>query len=192
MGLTVPSDYLQLTFINVVEHILEMSFGASYRSRYADKAVEAITTLLEKSMFWELIDVSWVDGLLGRAVEGGTNQEVFAQLLRLRGLGVKARDEQIVVSENLIPEDKIFDAISGVIVTGSKQEGWWNDGVVYGGLTAMRSMPKLGSHVPDANFLRALSDAVEAREGEDNSGVRKVASDVILVARDAWRGYLNL
>ena len=185
MGLTVDSEYLELTLKTVVEHILQIAPKKS-RYRYLGLALGTILTLLKKSPFWRLTDVVWIDELLGRAVEWRVNNELFTQLLRFRALSTKYRDDQIVASETLIPEGAIFDAISRAIVTCNKQWEWWNDEAMYGGLAAMRNIRRLGSRVPDVTFLRTLSCAMETREGECNFGVRKAAFDVIFVARDGW------
>ena len=179
------SDYLQLTLKNVVEHIHGIVLSHGSRALQAGEALDLILTLVNKESF-PSTDGAWVDELLASAVRGGMQDEIFARFLRFRGMGAGRLDVPLigtVASEFLTPDDTIFKAISGAIKISSEGESGWQDRAVYGGLSAIRDIPRLGFYLPDHDFLEMLYGAMG---DSNNSNVRKAAYGVVWAARDGW------
>ena len=207
-GLTGDSDYLQLTFKMVVEHIHETALdSAGRRHRYARTALEILLLLAKKTTF-PLVDVLWINKLLRRAAAGKKMDDVFVLFLRLRALGKEedcAADGQLpigpefahvqdlesdlhslggaVTSEAPTPERILLSTISKNIKTCSDREGGWEDGAVYGGLVVIRDIHHLQACIPEFSFLKTLAEAME----KDNPPrVRNAAYDIIQAAQDGW------
>jgi len=85
--------------------------------------------------------------------------------------------------ETTRPGYPLFVKLLQNVQTCSEQEGGWQDEAVYGGLVAMRDIPRLGSCLPGGDFLRTLTKAMQ--KGKPYR-IRKAAYDVVLVARDGW------
>jgi len=83
------------------------------------------------------------------------------------------------------PEYILFSKILKNVQTCIEREGGWQDEAVYGGLIAIRDIPRLGSFLPGVEFLQTLSNLME-KEKDKPFRVRKAAYDVILVAREWW------
>lgn len=175
--LTVDSDYLEITFKNVVEHIHGMVLGYGYWVSHARDALEILIALVKKSSGFLHVDVAWICQLLGNAARGKIDDKLFAQFLRLRALG-KSEDEQTVASENTL-----IEAISRTIKTCSEQGEGWNDLAVYGGLAVLSGMRQLGSYPPDLDLFKTLFDAMEM---EKPFRIRTAAQDIMLGASDVW------
>ena len=192
VGLIAYSDYVELTFKSVVEHVLGIALGGSRGTKDPELALRTILILAKKPSF-PRIEVVWVDKLLSDALKGEVNIKILAQLLRLRGLAIGrgqaiGRDLEevvVVVSVPLTPEDNLFNAIWRAI---DGNQGW-GDEVVYGGLTVIKEMVQLGSYLPHPNFLKTLSDAMS---WVNSSRVKRAACDVMQVAQDGWLGSASL
>jgi len=190
----------------VVEHIHDLALDQGPRHYDAKMALEIVLTLAKKTAL-PLIDAEWINGLLKRAAKENMDDETFILFLRL-----SARREEEGTAEIEIPHDQghvlaqggeevpqlpggmmpletatpgypLFVKILQNVQTCSEQEGGWQDEAVYGGLVAMRGIPRLGSCLPGGNFLRTLSKAMQKSKPYR---IRKAAYDVVLVARDGW------
>jgi len=212
---TGDSDYFQSAFKLVVEHIHGIVLARGRRSRHTTTALEVLLTLVKKTTL-ALVEATWINGLLKKAVGGDMDDETFTLLLRLSALR-KERDAaadvetppgqdyavvqgagtyppppgEIVSPENLTPEHALFSKILKNVETCIGQEGGWQDEAVYGGLVAITDIPRLESCLPEVGFLRTLSKAME-KEGNKPFRVRKAAFDVILVVRDGWLRSVDL
>jgi hypothetical protein len=180
--LIVDSVYIDLTLKSVVEHIHRMILEGALRARYADGALNIIVTLVKKSSF-PPIDVAWVDGLLRSAAKGKMKDDMFVHFLRLRGTVKGGPFGGTVASEITVPEDALFKAIPRAIKICSGQEEEWEDEAMYGGLTAIVDIPRLGSYLPDVDFFETLSCAMRSHKPFH---VRKAAFDVIQAAQNGW------
>jgi len=206
---TGDSDYFQSAFKLVVEHIHGIVLARGRRSRHTTTALEVLLTLVKKTTL-ALVEATWINGLLKKAVGGDMDDETFTLLLRLSALrkeGDAAADVEtppgqdyavvqgagtyppppggIVSPENPTPEDALFSKILKNVETCIGQEGGWQDEAVYGGLVAITDISRLESCLPEVGFLRTLSKAME-KEGNKPFRVRKAAFDIILVVRDGW------
>ena len=190
----------------VVEHIHDLALARGPRHYDAATALEILLTLVKKTAL-PLIDAEWINGLLKRAAKENMDDETFILFLRL-----SARREQEGAAEIEIPHDQghvdiqgsetdprtsggimrlettmsgypLFIKILQNVQTCSEQEGGWQDEAVYGGLVAMRDIPRLGSCLPGGDFLQTLSKAMQKSKPYR---IRKAAYDVVLVARDGW------
>ena len=164
-GLTGDSDYLQLTFKMVVEHVHEMALASAGRRQcYARTALEILLLLARKTTF-PLVDVAWVNKLLESGA-GKMNSDVFVLFLRLRALreeedgvaDVETQFNQDAQDHGLHPQslgevatsttptpEHTLKAIWGSIKTCRDREGGWDDEAVYDGLIAIRDIHQLGS-----------------------------------------------
>jgi len=188
----------------VVEHIHGMVSTQGHWHSYAEIALEILLTLVKKITF-PLVDDAWINALLKHAVEVNMSDDAFTLLL---ALSARRKEEDAAVdaetppahvregdtdqpgetatSDNPTPEYVLFSKISQNIQTRTGgQEGGWQDEVVYGGLIAVRDIPRLGSCLPEVEFLQTLSKAM-GREESKPFRVRKAAHDVVLVARNGW------
>ena len=204
--LTGFSEYLQLTFEKVVEHIHGMVLDGGRRNAFAATALGILLSLAKKPTF-PSVDAAWITGLLQSASEGGMDHGTFVMFLRLRALR-KEEDDIVamesplgqdhihgqglagtVASETPTPEYDLFSTISKHVKTYSEQENGWQDDAVYGGLMAIRGIHQLGACLPEVSFLKTLSDAMKksnAAEEDKRFRVRKAAYDVVLAAQDGW------
>jgi len=204
------SDYFELTFKMVVEYIHGMVLYRGRRHRYAKPALEILLTLVKETTF-PLVDSVWINGLLKAAVGGNMDDGTFTSLLRLSA----RRKEEDAAADTETPPDPgfvyvregdtdqrspggaapheviptpeyiLFSKILKNVQTCIEREGGWQDEAVYGGLIAIRDIPRPGSFLPEVEFLRTLSKAME-KEKDKTFHVRKAAYDVILVAREWW------
>jgi len=214
-GIDWDSGYFVSTFKAVVEHIHGIVLARGRRHRHAEKALEILVTLAEKTPL-PLIDSAWITGLLRSAAGGDMDDNKFTLFMKL---SARRKEEEAVTdaktsssqehthatggtigpvshggtapSEALVTGDNIFCKIMHNVRACVKKEGGWRDEAVYGGLIAIRDIPGLGSCLPTAESLQTLSKAMEKGEGEDESEskpfrVRKAAHDVIAIARDGW------
>ena len=85
--------------------------------------------------------------------------------------------------EIITPEDSLFINILQNIQTCSDKDNGWQDEAVYGGLVAMKDIPRLGSLFPDSGSLRTLFKAMEKTRPFH---VRKAVYDIVLAAREGW------
>ena len=189
----------------VVEHIHGLAMAQGPRRHHAKAALEILHLLIKKTTV-ALVNGVWIDKLLESGASGNMDDNTFVGLLKLsarrNGEGAAADMGTIpggdyvcvqsVVNAGRIElphitnlEHSLFVKISQNIQTRSKEEGCWQDDVVYGGLIAMRGIPRLGSYLPDDNFLETLSKAMRSEENKPLR-VRKAAYDVILAARNGW------
>ena len=214
MALTGDSGYFVSTFKAVVEHIHGIVLAGGRRHRHAEKALEILVTLAEKTPL-PLIDSAWITGLLRSAAGGGMDDKKFTLFMKL---SARRKEEEAVAdpktpssqehadttggtkgpaphggavsSETPITGGDLFCKIMQNVRTCVKKDGW-RDEAVYGGLIAIKDIPELGSCLPTAESLQTLSEAMEKGEGENESEnklfrVRKAAHDVIAVARGGW------
>ena len=213
VGLTGDSDYLQLTFRMVVEHVHRTVLAGTGRRDHCSRTALEVLLHLAKTMP-PLVDVAWIDELLWSAVEGNIDHDVFVLFLRLRALTGEeddAGDAKSQVSQdfvhfqghetdfhspggaspptNTIPAHILLSAISRAIKTCSDREGGWGDEAVYGGLIAIRDIGRLGACLPEVSFLETLAEAMEKNKP---SSVRKAAYDVIQAAQDGWLRSVDL
>ena len=206
MGLTGVSDYLQPTFKTVIEHIHGIILARGRRHRHAEKALEILLTL-SKKITLPLVDATWINELLKSAAGGNMNDERFTQFMRLSARrkeeettpntetpsgqehvqgGMKPSSHgETVPSEIPTPEYVLFSKIMRNVRACVEKEGGWQEEVVYGGLVAIRDIPRLGSCLPEGDSLRTLSKAMEKEESKPLR-VREAAYDIVLVARDGW------
>ena len=206
MALIGGSDYIGLTFKLVVEHIHGTILARGRRRRHAKTALDILLTLVRKAPL-SLVDPSWINGLLESAARGNMGDDEFTLFLRLSArrkeedTGVYAgsptgRDHThiqgetdtqfpggITSQETITPEYTLFIRILRNVQACSKTDSGWQDEVVYGGLIAMRDIPRLGSCLPDDDSLGMLYQAMEKSQP---FRVRKAAYDVVLTAREGW------
>ena len=201
------SDYAGQTFKMVVEHIHRQILDRGRRRRHAKTALDILHTLVKKTTL-PLVDASWINGLLMSASRGNMGDDTFTSLLRLSGrrkeedattdaeppsgqgcvrtqVGetVPQSPRAIVLPGAITPECTLFIKISQNVQVCCKEDGGWQDDAVYGGLSAMRGIPQLGSCLPDGDSLGLLYAAMEKSQP---FRVRKAAYDVMLVAREGW------
>jgi len=201
------SDYVGQTFKAVVEHVHGMILARGPRCCHADTALDIIYTLVKKATF-PIVDVSWINGLLKSASRGNMGDDTFTLFLRLNarrrggGLGIDAEppagqdhihiqsvemDPQspraVMSPEITTPEYSLFIKILWNVQACSEKDNGWEDEAAYGGLIAMKDIPRLGSLFPDVDSLEALFKAMEKTQP---FRIRKAAYDVILVAREGW------
>ena len=194
----------------VVEHIHGHVMTQGLRRRHAKTALEILLLLTKKTAI-PLVEPVWIDGLLESGARGNMDDNTFTVFLRLSArrkeedatadLGTTPGEDYVHVQRDeadpLSPggigspeihnlEHPLFVKISQNIQTRSEEEGCWQDDAVYGGLIAMRGIPRLGSCLPDDNFLETLSKAMKKSEENSPFHVRKAAYDVILAAQDGW------
>jgi len=96
--------------------------------------------------------------------------------------------EGTVLSEGTLGYN-IFSKILKNVQAYIHRDGSWQDEAVYGGLIAVRDIPRLGTFLPEAEFLQTLSEAMEKGEEKDEDKplrVRKAAYDIIQVAYNGW------
>ncbi|KAF9646009.1 hypothetical protein BDM02DRAFT_367302 [Thelephora ganbajun] len=187
----------------VVEHIHRVILVHGHPRRHTRRALEIILVLVEKATL-PLVDAAWINELLKSASGGGMDDGEFALFLRLsarkkeedatadadapddqghvRVRGSETDPQGAVTPEPQTPEETTFSAIMRNVKACSEQEGW-QDEAVYGGLIAIRDIPRLGSCLPEVGFLETLSDAMEETKP---FRVRKAAYDVVSVARHGW------
>ena len=206
--LTWISDYCQQTFKVVIEHIHGIILARGRRRRHAEKALGILFTLVKNTTL-PLVDGAWINGLLASAAVANMDDEQFTLFMRLSArrkeeeavAGVEATPEQervhiqggtnpsirgeTVTSESPTPEYTLFSKIMRNVRTCIEKESGWQDEAVYGGLIAIRDIPRLGTCLPDRDCIRTLSKAMEKEEGKPLR-VRKAAYNAILVARDGW------
>ena len=200
------SEYFGQTFKMVVEHI-HGQILARGRRRHAKTALDILHTLVKKTTI-PLVDASWINGLLMRASRGNMRDDTFTSFLRLSGrrkeedattdaeppsgqgrvrtqVGetVPQSPREIMLPGAITPECSLFIKISHNVQACSKEDGGWQDDAVYGGLSAMRGIPQLGSCLPEGDSLGLLYAAMEKSQ---SFRVRKAAYDVMLVAREGW------
>ena len=84
--LTGCSEYLQVTFEKVVEHIHSMVLGGGRRHPFAAMALGILSSLAKKPTF-PSVDAAWITGLIDSAAEGNMDHETLTLFLRLRALG---------------------------------------------------------------------------------------------------------
>lgn len=226
LTLTGDSDHFQPTFKLVVEHLHAIAVAGGRRRRHARTALEIILTLVDKTTL-PLVDAAWINDLLGEAAEGKMSDEAFILFLKLRAatkeeeptLGQDGDETttnrevgldhlgEAVTSDTPTPEYTLFSTISRNVQTCSERKKGWEDEAVYGGLIAIRDIPRLGSCLPELTFLKTLSEAMGKSDAAVNSDaaekagtpeksgadennkpfrVRKAAYDVIRVAQDGW------
>ena len=211
VALTGDSGYFVSTFKAVIEHIHGIVLAGGRRHRHAEKALEILVTLAEKTPL-PLIDSAWITGLLRSAAGGGMDDKKFTLFMKL---SARRKEEEAVTDAKTSLSQEHSDATGGttgpaphggavsseIPITGGdlfckimhnvrtcvKKDGW-RDEAVYGGLIAIRDIPELGSCIPTAESLQTLSEAMEKEEGDNENlfRVRKAAHDVITVARDGW------
>ena len=199
----------------VVEHVHGIVLAGGRRRRHAEKALEILVTLVRKTTL-PLVDAAWINELLKRAAGGDMDNEKFTLFMRLSArrkeeeaaADAKAPSSQGHAERGVIdplsrggtmsPQtsdlgDTLFSKIMHNIRTCIEKEGGWRDEAVYGGLIAIRDIPDLGTCPPTAEFLQALSKALEKEEakGENEKEskpfrVRNAAYDVVVAARDGW------
>ena len=203
MTLIEDSKYVVQTFELVVEHIHATILGRGRRRRHTKMALDIIYTLVRKSTL-PLVDAAWICGLLMRAAMGNMGDDAFPLFLRLSarrkeedterppGQGcthtqVGEADPQsprgITSPGAITPEFILFIKVLQNIQACSKVDDGWQDDAVYGGLIAMRDIPRLGSCLPDSDSLETLYEAMEKTQP---FRVRKAAYDVVVAAREGW------
>ena len=200
------SDYCLRTFKMVVEHIHGIILARSRRRRHAEKALEILLTLVDKTAL-PLVDAAWINELLKSIAGGNIDDGTFTLFLRL---SARRKDEEAgkvgtppgqddvhaqggetepqppggaVTLETSAPEDTLFSKIVKNVQTCIEREIGWQDEAVYGGLITMRDNPPLGPCPPDGDVLQTLYDVMEKSKPFH---VRKAAYNVILVMRDRW------
>jgi len=201
------SDYVGPTFKLVVEHVHGLILARGRRRRHTKTALEIILTLVRKTTL-SLVDASWINGLLKSASRGNMGDDTFTLFLRLSArrkeedatVDVESPAVQdwthvhpgemdpqsprtIVSPEIITPESSLFIKILQNVQNCGEKDNGWQDEAVYGGLIAMKDIPRLGSFFPDSNSLGTLFKAMEKTQP---FRVRKAAYDVILVAREGW------
>jgi hypothetical protein len=189
----------------VVEHIHGLAMAQGPRRHHAKTALEILHLLIKKTTV-ALVNGVWIDKLLESGGSGNMDDSTFIELLKL---SARRNGEGTTADMGAIPggdyicvqsvmnagriesreatnlEHPLFVKISQNIQTRSEEEGGWQDDAVYGGLIAMRGIPRLGSYLPDSNFLETLSKAMKSEENKPLR-VRKAAYDVIPAARNGW------
>ena len=110
--------------------------------------------------------------------------ETVPQSLKVKGItSPETITSETITPETITPEYALFMKISQNVQVCSEQEGGWQDEAVYGGLIAMKDIPRLRSFLPDSASLGTLFKAMEKSQP---FRVRKAAYDVVLVAREGW------
>ena len=205
--LTGFSDYLQPTFKTVIEHVHGIVLARGLRRRYAGQALEILLTLSKKTTV-PLVDATWINKLLESAARGNMDDDKFTLFMALSSRrkegevisdaetpgqehvhvqgGIKQPPHgETVPSKTPTPEYILFTKIMQNIRNFVTKESGWQGEAVYGGLIAIRDIPRLGSFLPEGDTLRTLSKAMEKEENKPLR-VREAAYNVILVARDGW------
>ena len=199
------SNYVGVTFRLVVEHIHGMAFTGGNRRRHTKTALDILHTLVRKTKL-PLVDPSWINDLLMRAAKKDMDDYVFTSFLKLSAQRKEGDpDAKSLASQGHIhsqaagteqqpprgttlletgnPERTLFIKISQNVQASSENDGGWEDDAVYGGLIAMRDIPRLGSCLPDGDSLVMLFGAM----GESRPfRVREAAYDIMLTAREEW------
>ena len=190
-GLIGDSDYLVQTFETVVEHIHGLAVVRGHR-HHAKKALEILITLAKKATL-PLVDATWIRKLLDKATRKNMGDDIFTLFLRFNA----ERNEEGVMVDVEIPPGKdhannptdpeyaLFIKILQNVRARITQGCGWEDEAVYGGLIAIRDIPRLGSFPPDNDFLGGL---FEAMERGNPFRIKKAAYDIIAVAREGWLG----
>jgi len=201
------SNHFVPTFKMVVEHIHGLILARGRRRRYTKIALEILLVLAKRSTI-ALVDRTWINGLLKRASRGNMGNDRFTLFLRL---SARRKEEDAIADtetppfwdythtlegetvplslmgatspEAITPEYSLFIKISQNVLACSEKDSGWQDEAVYGGLIAMRDVPRLGSLPPDSDSLGMLFKAMEKTQP---FRVRKAAYDVMLVAREGW------
>ena len=197
------SDYVVPTFKLVVEHIHGTILARGRRRRHTKTALDIIYTLVRKTPL-PLVDAAWICGLLMRAARGNMGDDTFPSFLRLSARRKEEDTEQphsqgcfriqageadpqsfrgITSPETITPEYILFIKVLQNVQACSKTDSGWQDEAAYGGLIAMRDIPRLGSCLPDSDTLETLYEAMEKSQP---FRVRKAAYDVVLAAREGW------
>ena len=204
--LTGCSEYLELTFKEVAKHIHAIVLADGPRRPFATAALEILLTLVKKATS-PLFDSAWITGLLQSGAKENMDHDIFVLFLRFgasRAEEADAVDEdppldkgyvqvqdtpKTVASRDPTPEYTLFSFIAKHIKTCSEQEGGWQDDAVYGGLIAIRDIPRLGSCLPEVSFLEMLSDAMERSK---SLRVKTAAYEVIRAAQEGWLSSADL
>ena len=210
VALIAGSHYVGQTFKLVVEHVhgLILARRPQYTRRGATKtALDILVTLVRKAPL-PLVDAWWINELLQSASRGNMGDDTFTLFLRLSALrkeGDAAADAESPAGQDYthIPPDEM-DPQSSILAASSEtattpesslcikilqniracsENNGWQDEAVYGGLIAMKDIPRLGSLSPDKDSLRMLFKAMEKSQPFP---VRKAAYDVVLIAREGW------
>jgi len=195
-----------LTFKLVVEHVHGLILARGRRRRHTKTALEILLTLVRKTTL-SLVDASWINGLLKSASRGNMSDDTFTLFLRLSARRkeeaaevdaespagqdythiptgeIDPRSPRTIVSPEITPESSLFVKILRNVQACSEKDNGWQDEAVYGGLIAMKDIPRLGSFFPDSNSLGTLFKAMEKTQP---FRVRKAAYNIILVAREGW------
>ena len=200
MTLIGDSDYIVPTFKLVIEHIHGIILARGRRRRHTKTALDLIYTLARKTAL-PLFDAPWICGLLMRAARGNMGDDNFPLFLRL---SARRKEEDmepppyhgcirnhadpesprgITPPETITPEYILFVKVMQNVRACSKEDDGWQDEAVYGGLIAIRDIPRLGSCLPDSDSLETLYEAMEKSQP---FRVRKAAYDVVLAARKGW------
>ena len=190
-GLIGDSEYLVQTFKTVVEHIHGLAVVRG-RRHHAKKALEILIVLVMKATL-PLVDATWIRKLLDEATRKNISDDIFTLFLRLNA---ERNEEGVMVDVEIPPgpdyannpTDPEYALFIKILqnVRARITQGWgWKDTAVYGGLIAIRDIPRLGSFPPDNDFLGRL---FEAMERGNPFRVRKAAYDIIAVARKGWLG----
>ena len=195
--LTRCSEYLGLTFKEVVEHILGIALANDDQHSSAKAALAILLTIVKKATP-SPIGATWLSGLLQRGAVEDMDHDTFLLLLKFSASRAPPLSKSYVhrqgspgtvTSRAPTPEYTIFSAIVKHIKVCSEQEGGWQDEAVYGGLIAIRHIPHLGSCLPEDSFLEMLVDAMEKSKP---LRVRQAAYEVIQAAQDGWLSSTNL
>ena len=206
--LTWGSDYCQQTFKTVIEHIHGIILSRGRRRRYAEKALGILFTLVKKTTL-PLVDAAWINELLKSAAGGDMDDEKFTLFMRFNArrkeeeaiadVGATPGQDRVhiqgginspihgetVPSESPTPEYTLFNKIMQNVRTCIGKESGSQDEAVYGGLIAIKDIPRLGTCLPEGDSLQTLSKAMEKEESKPLR-VRKAAYDIVVVARDGW------
>ena len=203
MTLIEDSDYVVTTFKLVTEHIHGVILARGRRRRHTKMALDILYTLVRKATL-PLVDAAWIGGLLMRAARGNMGDDTFPLFLRLSARRKEEDMEQppnqgyiriqvnegdlqpprgITSPETITPEYILFIKLLQNIQACSKGDDGWQDEAVYGGLIAMRDIPRLGSCLPDSGSFETLYEAMEKSQP---FRVRKAAYDVVVAAREGW------
>ena len=190
-GLIGGSDYLLQTFQTVVEHIHGLAVAPG-RRHHAKKALEILVTLARKATL-PLVDATWIRELLYRPTRQNMGDDMFTLFLRLNA---RTNEEGVMVDLEIPPGQdhtlfvKILQNVQacsaracGCVEACSAQACSWGDEAVYGGLIAIRDIPRLGNFLPDNDSLRML---LEATEKGKPFRVRKAAYDIIAITLERW------
>ena len=207
MELTGNSGYFVRTFEVVVDHIHGLVLNPGDRLHNTKMALEILLILAKKTTL-TFVGAAWMNKLLENAARGDMDDDMFIRFLRLNSRR-KGEDPTVDIGMSLDPDhlhvrggETDSQSLKGIVPSGthtlehtlsikifrnvracSEHEGGWQDEAVYGGLMAMKDIPRLGSYLPNGDFLETLSEAMG--KGKPFQ-VRKAAYDVILVAQDGW------